>query len=521
MRCLLRDRRDEAGAIRALVAAVLIAPLLIAVTAGPAPAQESGNGDATADGAADDAAAETDAVAKVTFASGRNRIRRAGGRLERLSVDTEVQEGDEITMSRSGRATLVYLATGLYRSLSAGEKLTVTAAQAEASDDADVQKVDDAMAANLREQQETSLAGVGGTRSERVPGQPFAIAPVHTTLPLADSLTFRWLPPLPAPAGPVEYRVVLMRAGQVLTARTTTDTALTIDREQAGIAPGELITWYVTRVDRPVVPQAKPMVKLLGPEATAALNRVLARNATLAAGPDDPAPLFLDAEALTAVGAFSPALDRLVRLYAATPGDPGVIARLTRLYTRMRFARGEITALLRDLRDANPGPLAPTGVHFVRQRDDGITLQWTSPAEPAAAALRIWSAPRAPADADRVPDGAGTVAADATSVTLPHAAPVPGGVVIIVPVDADGVVLRDDAGAPVRRVVSWASLGFAAGEGRPAPQQGVQPEDVVRRRRLVRGPGCCGVACGPRALRWRGRRPSACRGRIAGTSPAS
>ena len=304
-------------------------------------------------------AAEPAVVATVTYSSGRNRLRRAAtGRLQRLVTETDLHEGDRITVSYGGRVTVVFAANGEYRTLESGEEVVVEAPEEEdgsephEEQELDRRRVNDAVLDSLRREREGSMAAVGGTRLPDDPRKPAPIFPRQTKLMPRDSITFRWEE---SRLGADAWRVAVLAEGEELLSTVTEATEWTVGPDELRFEPGRLYAWYVMPDEEGTsIPEPKPFFLLLDDEQAARVQEKLDANAALAAGENDPAPRFLDARVLLAEGLLAEAQAILEELYATSPGDTGLLERLRETYTAQRYSPREVDARIDALRRAHP-----------------------------------------------------------------------------------------------------------------------------------------------------------------------
>ncbi|MGE3853344.1 MAG: hypothetical protein AB7K09_16515 [Planctomycetota bacterium] len=369
-----------------LVVVAMAAAALVAVVVSPLLAQ-----DEPTDPTPKPPAATPDAIATITFAAGLNRVRRAGnGRLERAAADVAIYEGDTIKVSSSGRVTLVYSPSGVYRSLGPGEELAISASQTTSEQAADMAKVNEAMVASLHSQKEGSLAAVGGTRDRRNPAEPFMLAPRNTLLLPGEPVTLRWETPDGAPAGLLYEVVVLLEGREVLRERTPTGEFPLVPAKLPALEAGRLYYWYVVRADRPTVPASKAMFRLVGAERAKQIRTLMESNEQLAQGANDLAPQFMNARLLFQESLFESALNTWLRVHEAAPGDPGLMNAIRSAWRAMGFFPDDIDRFAQALGTGNPDITPASGMISTPSVAAGtIELSWTVTTHPEVNRYRL------------------------------------------------------------------------------------------------------------------------------------
>lgn len=341
-------------------AALLAAATLLAGMPLPAQAQP----------AAGDAAGA--AIATITYANGRNRVKRASnGKLERAETDTKLFEGDVVTVVQGGRITVVYTASGIYQNINAGESGAISV-NAQASGAANAQRVNPGTLDVVQDNSQGSLAAVGGTRERRNPRQPFPLSPRNTLLRPTDRIDLTWEAP---DGGAPNYSVYVFCEGRRVYVAETPKTYVPLPKSVLELEPGRLYYWYVTRSDEEHMPTVKPMFKVLAKEQAAAMDARLQANLQLATAANDPAPLYLNARVLEQELVLDEAVDIYRKLYAANPGDSGLITALRGAYRKMGFYWEDVDRFVALLRRANP-EFQPSRNVTATPIPGGVKVKW-------------------------------------------------------------------------------------------------------------------------------------------------
>ena len=367
----------------------------------------------------DPPAMEADTVATITFAAGLNRVRRAGtGKLERAATDLQLKEGDTVRVSASGRVTLVYTPSGVYRSLSPGDEISISASQASNEQSADMAKVNEAMVSSLRSQKEGSLAAVGGTRDRRNPAEPFMISPRNTLLLPGATVVLRWEKPDGAPANLLYEVVVLQEGREILRERSANSVLELVPERIEKLEAGRLYYWYVVRADRPTVPAAKAMFRLLDAQRARQIRARMEANEQLAAGDDDMAPQFMNARLMYQESLFTGALDTWRKVYQAAPGDPGLISAIRSAYRAMGFFPDDIDRYVARLRTDSPEFTPATSLTAAAAGSGTVELNWTPTSHPDVASYRVTWWPATSAEPSEGEGQSRTVAHSATQTAI-------------------------------------------------------------------------------------------------------